>query len=133
MDDKRSQKRYSPAFSIIISHPANEQIQGKIINMSDSGVLAKVPSPQRFHTTMLVDAKIHGENCDDFSYPVEMEVMRIERDSIALRFTEPLVGNWWQDDDWEQESLDLWMANAVSASSIRPDSNCTTPVAGQHT
>ncbi|KKK94475.1 hypothetical protein LCGC14_2682510, partial [marine sediment metagenome] len=56
---------------------------------------------------LLVDVNIIGEGWDEYSLPLEMSIVRVEKKGVALKFAETLADLSPQESHWESDAITM--------------------------
>jgi hypothetical protein len=92
MNDKRNSLRKKSQLKVLISHPGQGRVVGRIRDMSDRGVFLDVYQSVLFECGQIVGARIIGDSGIDMNPMLSMEIVRVELNGIALKFVEVSEG-----------------------------------------
>lgn len=102
MIERRRHKRVEVDFWASLKHPLLGTITCGIQDMSISGVLLKLDEDLNFFVMMELDIRIHGEGWDNTMPALPVQVVRVDKQEIALRFLDSVEDAWSPpDDDFE--------------------------------
>ncbi len=99
MMERRRHKRVEVDFWASLSHPLLGTITCDIQDMSISGVSIKLDEDLKFFVMMELDVKIRGEGWDDSMPALPVQVTRVNKRDVGLRFIESCEDLWTPPDD----------------------------------
>lgn len=82
-----------------LTHPLLGTITCNIQDMSVSGVLLKLDEDLNFYVMMELDIRIHGEGWDNTMPALPVQVVRVNKREVALRFLDSVEDAWSPPDD----------------------------------
>lgn len=109
MKERRRHRRVEVDFWATLSHPLLGTITCDIEDMSISGVSIKLDEDLKFFVMMELDVKIRGEGWDDSMPALPVQVTRVNKRNIGLRFIESCEELWtpYEDDlDFTSDNSD---------------------------
>jgi hypothetical protein len=95
MKDRRVHRRVEVDFWASLNHPLLGTITADVQDMSVSGLSLTLDEDIDFFVMMELDIRIHGEGWDDSMPALPVQVVRVNKRSIGLRFCE-LCDDFWQ-------------------------------------
>lgn len=99
MVERRRHKRVEVDFWASLKHPLLGTITCSIQDMSVSGVLLKLDEELNFFVMMELDIRIHGEGWDNTMPSLPVQVVRVHKREIGLRFLDSVEDAWTPPDD----------------------------------
>lgn len=99
MIERRRHKRVEVDFWASLKHPLLGTVTCGIQDMSVSGVLLKLDEELNFFVMMELDIRIHGEGWDNTMPSLPVQVVRVKKREIALRFLDSVEDAWSPPDD----------------------------------
>jgi len=94
MMERRRHKRVEVNFWASLSHPLLGTFTCDIQDMSTSGVSINLDEDLKFFVMMELDVKIRGEGWDDSMPALPVQVTRVDKRNIGLRFIESCEEIW---------------------------------------
>ena len=94
MIDRRQHQRIEVGYWASLKHPLLGIITGDIQDMSVSGVSLVLDEGMNFFVMMELDVRIHGEGWDESMPSLPVQVVRVSRREVALRFLDSLEDCW---------------------------------------
>ena len=113
MIERRIAKRVEVSFWASLKHPLLGTVTGEIRDMSVSGVSLILDEEMNIFVMMELDVKIHGEGWDETMPSLPVEVVRVNRREIALRFVESCE-DFWERSVEDTIGLDLGISESYS-------------------
>lgn len=107
MMERRRHKRVEVEFWASLKHPLLGTITCNIQDMSVSGVLLKLDEELNFFVMMELDIRIHGEGWDNTMPSLPVQVVRVDKREIALRFLDSVEDAWAPPDDDFDTNMDF--------------------------
>ena len=103
MIERRQHQRVDVDFWASLKHPLMGTVTGNIQDMSTSGVSLTLDEEMNFFVMMELDVRIHGEGWDDSMPSLPVQVVRVRKREVALKFVEPVEDYWApsHDDDYD--------------------------------
>ncbi len=103
MIERRQHQRVEVDFWASLKHPLMGTVTGNIQDMSISGVSLTLDEEMNFFVMMELDVRIHGEGWDDSMPSLPVQVVRVRKREVALKFVEPVEDYWTpsHDDDYD--------------------------------
>lgn len=106
MIERRRHKRVEVDFWASLKHPLLGTVTCGIKDMSVSGVLLQLDEDLNFYVMMELDIRIHGDGWDNTMPALPVQVVRVDKREIALRFLDSVEDAWSPPDDDYDADMD---------------------------
>jgi len=94
MIERRRHKRVPVQFWVSLSHSLLGVVTGQVHEMSHGGLSLSLDEEVSLFPMMELDARLHGEGWDDSMPALPVQVMRVKKRQVGLRFLDHCDDCW---------------------------------------